>query len=107
MIPTSLQERLVTAIENLNQTIAEIAELNQADQYLSNEQVCEILKIAPDTLRRRIKNKTFLEGYHFTGSRADRRWSKRRLDRHLETRHDRSLEQADIKQWHRQLKGRK
>lgn len=106
-IPAPILERFINAIESLNQSIAELTELSQPDQHLSNEQVCEILKIAPDTLRRRIARKVFVEGYHYTGQRGDRLWSKRRMDRYLETRHDPDLQKNDLKQWHRQLKSKK
>lgn len=103
-IPQPILERLIGAIENLNQSIAELTDLSQADQYLTNEEVCLMLKIQPDTLRKRIVKEVFIEGYHFTGERGDRLWSKRRMDRYLETRHDPSLQQNDIKQWYRSLK---
>jgi hypothetical protein len=103
-IPAPILERFIDAIESLNQSIAELIELSQSDQHLTNEQVCLILNIAPDTLRRRISAKTFIEGFHYTGKRGDRLWSKRRMDRYLETRHDPILQQSDLKQWHRQLK---
>jgi hypothetical protein len=103
-IPQPILERLIDALENLNQSIAELNDLSQADQHLSNEEVCLMLKIQSDTLRRRIAKQVFVEGYHFTGDRGDRLWSRRRMDRYLETRHDPTLQQNDLKQWHRSLK---
>jgi hypothetical protein len=103
-IPAPILERFINAIETLNQSIAELIDLNQPDEHLSNADVCEMLKIGPDALRRKIVSKLFIDGYHYTGKRGDRLWSKRRMTRYLETRHDLTLQQNDLKQWHRSLK---
>lgn len=105
-IPAPMLERLIDAIEFLNQSIAELVEISKPDEHLTNEQVCQILKIGPDALRKRITTKVFIEGFHYTGKRGDRLWSKQRMDRYIETRHDPSLQQNDLKQWHRQIKGK-
>lgn len=105
-IPASVLERFINAIESLNQSITELIQINQPDEHLTNEEVCQMLKIVPDTLRKRISTKVFIEGFHYTGKRGDRLWSKQRMDRYLETRHDPTLQQNDLKQWHRQIKSK-
>jgi hypothetical protein len=103
-IPPSVIDRLIDAVESLNQSLAELSKIHQPDESLTNEEVCEILHIVPDTLRRRISKGVFVEGFHYTGTRGDRLWSKSRITRYLETRHDKSLQENDLKQWHKQLK---
>jgi hypothetical protein len=106
-IPAPILERFIDAIETLNKSIAQLINLSESDTHLSNEQVCQMLNIGADTLRRRIVTKVFIEGFHYTGKRGDRLWSKRRMDRYLETRHDPTLQQNDLKQWQRSLKNKK